>query len=457
MSGLFDTLSMTARALQAQQFGLITTGQNIANLNTPGYTRREVILAEVAPTDDFSAGGVTVQGVRAIRDTFAEQRLWSEQPREQEQAAIADLLGVAQVAVGTPGQSLDADLGAFFDALAHLAEDPTSSTARQSVVLQGQALGASFSQTADQWATVQRDADQHVRSSVTDVSFYAAQIATLNASMGQVGGAATAQGQTIADELYEAVSALSRIVNISVISHPDGQLDVSYAGGQALVVGVNSYLPTVSTLPSGYAAVKAADGTDITSALTSGRLGGLVRVRDTVVPGYISQLDTLAHTLVQQVNTLHAGGYDLSGAPGGDFFSPIALVPGAAKVVSVNAAVAADLSKIAAAGSAVAGDNQTARALANLRDSAVVGGVSTLAEGWGNLAYQVGQDAQLAQRGQKLHADIVRQLQTLRDAASGVSIDEAAATMLRFQRAYEANARYFQTVNSALDTLLSLV
>jgi flagellar hook-associated protein 1 FlgK len=103
------------------------------------------------------------------------------------------------------------------------------------------------------------------------------------------------------------------------------------------------------------------------------------------------------------------------------------------------------------------GDNQTARALANLRDSKVVGGASTLAEGWGTLVSQVGQSVQVAERGQQTHAAIVRQVQALRDAASGVSIDEEATTMLKFQRAYEAHARFFQTINGAIETLLNLV
>ena len=208
---------------------------------------------------------------------------------------------------------------------------------------------------------------------------------------------------------------------------------------------------------SGHAAVVAADGTDVTATLTSGKIGGLLQVRDTQVPVYLSKLDTLAYTLVQQVNTLHAGGYDLNGTAGGNFFSPIASTSGAALAVAVTPTVAADPAKVVAAATAVAGDNTQARALANLRSAKVLGGTSTLIEGWGNLVYQVGQDAQLADKAQKTHADIVNQLQSLRDATSGVSIDEEAAAMLKFQRAYQANARFFGTIDQTLDTLLGLL
>ena len=104
-----------------------------------------------------------------------------------------------------------------------------------------------------------------------------------------------------------------------------------------------------------------------------------------------------------------------------------------------------------------AGDNQTAKAIAAIRDARVVGGASTLAESWSQLVYRVGSDSQTAQSQQKGRQEVVDQVERLRDQVSGVSLDEEAATMLRFQRAYEANARYFSTVDQVLATLLHLV
>jgi flagellar hook-associated protein 1 FlgK len=196
---------------------------------------------------------------------------------------------------------------------------------------------------------------------------------------------------------------------------------------------------------------------DVTSTFNTGTLGGMLRARDTTIPGYLNTLDTLAATVVAQVNSVHSTGYDLNGAAAGNFFAPISGVAGASTAVTLSAAVAADPAKIAAAGSPNAGDNTVARALSNLRDARVIGGVSTMAEGWGALVYQVGKDVSSAESSQKTHADIVGQLQTLRDAASGVSIDEEGASMLKFQRAYQANAKYFQTVNDTISTLLALV
>src|SRR5262249_19435819 len=155
---------------------------------------------------------------------------------------------------------------------------------------------------------------------------------------------------------------------------------------------------TVSSVaPYGHAAIIAADNTDITSGFTTGSLGGALQVRDTTIPGYRTQLDTLAYTVAQQVNTLHTAGYDLSGTAGGNFFNQLAPIAGAAANIDVAAAVASDATKVAAAGSTAAGDNQTARAIANLSDAKVLGaGSKTLAQGWGDLVYQVGLDNQAA-------------------------------------------------------------
>jgi flagellar hook-associated protein 1 len=456
MSGLFSMLTSTTGALNAQQVGLETVGQNLANVNTPGYARRLVHMAEVPPGYDASGGGVKVQSIESARDLFTQRRLLAAQPLASAQATAAGLLGIAQSALGLPGQGLSTELGSFFDAWSQLATNPTSATARQGVVIQAQALTQSFHEAADQLGQVQRQANDQVKASVADITNLANQIASLNAGIVAAGGPSTPPGGTIQDQLYSAVNALSNEADITVLVQANGQLNVSFANGRAIVVGANSYAPTITTGPGGMAQVIANDGTDLTSSLTGGQIGGAIQVRDTNVPGYLSQLDTLASTLVQQTNALHTAGFDLNGAAGGNFFTPLATVAGAASAITVDAAIVADPSKLAAAGVAAPGDNQNARALAGLANQAVIG-ASTLAQGWGNLVYQVGQDTKVAQNSSDTYAGIVNQLQALSDATSGISINDEAATLLKYQRAYQANAQYFSTINGTLTTLFAMV
>jgi flagellar hook-associated protein 1 len=131
---------------------------------------------------------------------------------------------------------------------------------------------------------------------------------------------------------------------------------------------------------------------------------------------------------------------------------------GAAAAVRVDPAVAADHRRIAAAGIPQAGDNAIARALAGLRDLRVAtGGTATVSEAWAQLVYRVGRDVRDAETEQASRSEIVNQVDGLRDQVSGISLDEEAALMLRYQRAYEANARFFRAVDDTLSVLMQTI
>jgi len=120
--------------------------------------------------------------------------------------------------------------------------------------------------------------------------------------------------------------------------------------------------------------------------------------------------------------------------------------------------VAGDGRRIAAAGVNEMGDNTVAKGLANLRDALVLDGNSaSLVDGWSRLAYRVGRDTRSAIDGLKTQHDIVEQIDALRDSVSGVSLDEEAVQMIKFQRAYEANARFFGTVDETLSMLFQII
>ena len=457
MADLFTSLSSTARSLDAQRFGMDVTGQNIANVNTPGYSRRTIDLAAVAPYERTSAGGgVEVLGVRALRDRLLDRRLLQEVPAEQRQAAIADALRTVEAAIGRPGESIDVKFNAFFDAFSKLADSPTSSVARQEVLLQAGALAASFQDMAARLRTAQADADQQVRGAVDQINTITSRIAQLNTT--STHAQATGGVSTLTDEQLYLARQLSELVDISVIDHGNGVLDITLANGRPLVVAENQYdLGVTSTSPYGYAAITAG-GATVTSQINGGRLGGLLQVRDVNIPAYLDRLDSLAYDVATQVNTLHSAGYDQTGAAGGAFFAFSATLvgsAGAASALIVDPAVAADARKIAAAGITDVGDNQTARGIASLRDARVLNsGTATFTDVWSQLVYTVGRDSKDAEDDQMTREEIVRQVDQLRDQVSGVSLDEEAANLLKFQRAYEANARFFRACEDTIDVLL---
>jgi flagellar hook-associated protein 1 FlgK len=451
---LFGMLGMTSKALDAQRFGLDVTGNNLANVNTPGYSKRVADFGAVAPPDRFSAGiGVEVLGVRSMRDRLYDQRLFDESPLEQQQAAMAVSLGMAEVALGKPGSSVDADLEDFFDAFAELAEAPTSATARQQVLAEGEGLARSFNGMASRLADAAKATDQRVIEDVENINELTTRIAALNKS---IASSPSSQTLHLRDEQTEAIKELSGILGTQVLELGDGTVQISTRSGRALVVGAESYpLSAVPGMPSGFARIQAADGTDITAELGDGHLGGMLRVRDVEIPGYQAKLDQLAYSVATEVNALHATGFDLTGTAGGNFFTPPAAVAGAAAALTMDPTLMANPSRLAAAGVAATGDNQVARKLADLRDAGIVNG-DTPSAAWAALVYDVGADVNRAESEQASRQEIINQIEQLRDSVSGVSIDEEAAMMLRYQRAYEANARFFSVIDQTIETLLSL-
>jgi flagellar hook-associated protein 1 FlgK len=455
VSGLLGSLSAVSRALDAQRFGLEVAGQNIANVNTAGYARREALLAPSAVADPAGAyGGVDVVGARATRDRLLERRLQMERPAERREAAIASSLSLVEVAIGRPGESLDAQMDTFFNWASQLAADPASTTLRHEFVASGERLAGAFREMVGRLQTAQRQADGNVRAAVNETNGIVSQLASVNAA---IAGTTTEQAtnQALLDRQKVLLDQLTAVIDVDVMTRADGGVDITTGSGRPLLLGSTAYaVEVVSAPPQGFADVRAG-GQSVTSEITGGTLGGYLHVRDTLLPGYLDDLDSLASALAAEVNAIHTAGFDAAGVAGGAFFTLGAGVS-AAGSIAVSADISADPRKVAAASVTVAGDNQNARALAALRDGAVLGG-GTLNDAWARLVYRVGGDAQSAIQQQASRLDIVRQVEALQDAVAGVSLDEEAMTMMRFQRAYEANARFFQAINQAIETLLNMV
>jgi flagellar hook-associated protein 1 len=459
MSGLLSSLTSATRALEAQHYGLDVTGQNIANVNTPGYARREVLLAAVPATDLMSAGGgVDVVGVRAMRDRLLERRLQMERPAEQREGAIAGALSLIEVEMGRPGESIDARLSEFFDSAARLSADPTSTPARQDFLLTGERLANAFRDMAGRLSNGRQSSDQAVRGSVDQINTLAGRVAALNTSLAGL-PAGSASAMPLRDEQKTILDQLSELVDVGTIERADGGVDLTIGNGRPLVLGGES-MPLeararlVAGVPDGMTELYSGDYA-ITTEVSGGRLAGQLEVRDRFLVDYQTTLDDLAFGVATEVNRVHQLGFDAAGTAGVAFFTTTATATGAAAALNVNANVAGHPELVAASGDPLAaGDNQNARALANLRDLRVMnGGQATFGQAWAQLIYRVGTDTQSAQQGQQSRAEIVRQIEAMSDAVSGVSLDEEAMMMLRFQRAYEANARFFRAIDESIDTL----
>lgn len=456
MSGLFDSLSVASTSLNAQRMGLDLVGQNLANVNTEGYSKRQIVLTERAPTDVNSAGrGVTVAEIRSTRDGFIQSRMAQEQPAGSMDSTVADALSVAEAALGDAGSSLDTSLEQFFSAFSALSENPASPELRDGVARQGEALAQMFHDISDRLTTVASDADGAISASVGEINRLTGQVGRYNAEI------ATANGRDVAsiiDARDVTLQKLSKLADVMTSQRADGAIDVSMGRGRALVVGASVTTLSLSNEPgTGNTIVLLAD-TDISGDIQGGKIAGQMAIRDRYIPDYLDKLDTLANDFGTAVNDLHETGIDANGDAGVAFFGLSGTVAGAASTITMNAAIVGDPQLVAASTTGALGDNGVARQIGALRDARVLaGGTATAANMWGRLVYAVGADAASASSSRDGRRAVMDQLTRLRDAASGVSIDEEAAALMKFQRAYEANARFFMTVNNAIDVLMGMV
>jgi flagellar hook-associated protein 1 FlgK len=407
----------------------------------------------------WSAGnGVEITGLRAARDIRLEQRLLQERPAEQREAAIAGVLAMVETALGASGESIDGAMNALFDAFGSLAADPTSAVERQQTVRQASTLATAFHDMVDRLSASRRDTDASVRAGVDEINGLVARIAELNEALGRA-EPNNSESLTLQDKLGEVVKSLSTLVDIDTIPRADGGVDVTFGNGRPLVIGQSAFpLETAVVGPEGTTTI-VSQGVTVTGEITGGQLGGLIHARDVLIPGYVARLDELAYGLAVEVNAAHRAGFDLAGNTNRDFFVAPGAVAGAAAALAVDPALLASPAAVAASGAAGApGDNTAARALAALRESRVMaGGTATFGDAWSQLVYRVGADRRSAQDEQRNRSDIVRQVELMREQVSGISLDEEAMMMMKFQRAYEANARFFQAIDQTLDTLMQTV
>jgi len=453
MPNLTDALQIASRAMDAQRLGLEVTGHNIANVNTPAYARRVIDLRTRPPLYPGAPGtGVDVAGVRALRDSFVERRLLEALPGEGRERVIAETLSAVEALLGRPGESIDGALTDFFDGFAALVDDPTSTAARVDVIARGQALANAFRSAATNFGAAQHDADLVARDAVGEINTLAGRIAELNRSIAET--IDPSSKAFFLDEQHQVLDRLAELIDVGTMSREDGGVDVTFGNGRSLVIGVNPHDLAISSGAGGLVVLQS-DGATVTSEITSGRLGGALHVRDVLVPDYLDRLDTIAYEVVEEVNALHDAGFDLDGNDAGVFFTVLGAPGGAAAAIAVDPTLAANPRLVGAAGTASPGDNQTARAIADLRDGLVLdGGLSTLNDKFAELMRRVGGDARTAQDGVVTARDYLTQMQNLRDAASGVSLDEEAVMMVKFQRAFEANARFFTVIDQLSELLM---
>jgi flagellar hook-associated protein 1 FlgK len=195
--------------------------------------------------------------------------------------------------------------------------------------------------------------------------------------------------------------------------------------------------------------------TNINAEISGGKLKGLLEVRDTIITDYMTRLDTLAGTLMNDVNLLHQAGFDLNGIGGEVFF----IGTGTAADLEVNPNIVADLNLIAAASDAttVPGDGRNAVDIADLQYELNMGGTQSYNDYYGTIVRDVGNEALKSDAYYNHQSDMMVQLENQRESVSGVSLDEEMINLIKFQNAYTAAAKLITTADEMMQTVLQMI
>jgi flagellar hook-associated protein 1 FlgK len=477
-------LDIGKSALAAQRAAIDVTGQNISNVNTPGYSRQTAIL-ETAPfnPDQYPAvgNGVVVAAVQRTYDRFLQSQINTATSSSGQQSATQTALQrIEPLFSDLSDTGLGTSIQNFFNSWQDLAMNPQGAAERQSVLAKAQTLVDDFHQIGSSLNTVKQEANQSLVALTSSINTLSGQIGDLNSQIRTVqqSGGNTNQLRDNRDLL---IQNLSQKVGITFLEQSDGTVNVSLTRGPQLVSGDKTAFLSLRDDPAnpGFSSIilnqpGGGTGMDITSLVSgtdgnSGELGGTLQVRDSLVNSFQAHLDELATALANQVNSVHAAGFGLNGGTGVNFFSvPPAPIPPATftsgysnaialNIASTDAIAAADVDPASAGGGS--GNNVGALAIADLKSTTLflTGGSNTLSGFYGSLLGKVGLAVQTSNQDVAQSTAMLNQLKNFRDSSSGVSLDEELIALTKYQKAYEGAARLISTGQEMIDTVLNMI
>lgn len=469
MPDIYGILSTASRSLLTQQKAIDVTGQNIANVNTPGYSRQRVVMEPSAPIN-FEPGqmgtGVKAAEIQRIYDGFIGGQINGENAKlGQWEATESGLSRIELIFNESSGAGLEEAMGAFWSAWQDLVNNPAGYPERTALRSASETLGRTFNTMSENLQQIQMDYDNTIAGTLDEINGLTRQIVDLNDKISQV-EIAGQNSNDYRDQRDQLLKELSGLIEIDTYENEQGQITVLTGNGTALVQSPYAYELSTAINANGLQNVVWTDrsGTaiDITADIGGGELKGWLDVRDGYAQGYIDELDALANAIISEVNTIHQSGFGMTidpatGLPttGQAFFTG-----SSADTMALDQDVAADVNLIAAATTAatVPGDNRNAVAIADLQNQLIMnGGGTTFDNYYSALASGVGNDVSNASANQEYESAMLTHLENYRESVSGVSLDEEMVNLVKFQHAYEAAAKVITTVDDMLNTVMNMV
>lgn len=459
MPSTFGSINIVLRAVLANQQAIEVISHNVANVNTPGYSRQEALLVTGEPWSEPGLNrnnmpgqmgtGVQVKQIRRQSSSFFDQRIRSESQTLGRWQIEQDALQQISTMFTEPSETgLAAALDRFWASWQDLSNNPESMAARETLVQNTKNMTAIFNAFDSQLTGQQRDTDRRLDDYVQEVNNLAGELARLNVLIVRV-QAVGDQPNDLLDQRDLVLDRLAEIVDIQYGIAGDGATTVA-VGGHTLVMG-DAAVAIQATPDPGNGNLRkltwADDGSDV--SVSDGEVYGVINIRDTTITDLQGQLDTLAQSLITAVNGLHQTGYALDGTTTGlDFLQGTG---------TRDIAVAFDDPALvgAATNPSSPGDGSRALAIANLQGQTIVNGQATADDSFRSLITSLGLDAQHAETMVQNRALLVDHLKTNKESFAGVSLDEEAVNLIRYQRGFQAAARAMNVVDEMLNQIVN--
>ena len=483
MSGITAIMNIAVGALQADQIAMDVASHNIANVNTPGYTRQSAVFEPGSPVsmNQLRIGtGVQIAYVAQAFDPYTTRTIQQNTSSLNEYQTEASVLSQLESLFNETGDStLSNAMNDFWNAWQGVANNPSGTTERSALLEKAQILTQKFNSMSNDLIQTKKDMNTNLQMGIEKVNELTKKIADLNIQIVSAEAAKT-PANDLRDQRNSLLEELSSWVGNVSVEQENGSLTIFTQGGNLLVDGNKHW----DLQQSGNNIYWNKVPTDISKDLTGGQIGGWLDIRDEIVPQYQANLDELAGTLIQQVNTLHTAGYTLSGGTGTYFFQDFLTSPavpnatdfkGAAAYISLSSDVLGHPENIAAGGiSGAPGDNENALNIAAIQTDGSLsirkwtisnrGGstssnveTTSMDDYYRTLVGDIGITTEAANENQSFVQSKLDNLRDLRDSVSGVNLDEEMTELLKLQRAYEASSKIISIADEMLQSLLQSV
>lgn len=483
-----DLLSIGKSGLFASKKSLQTTGHNIANANTEGYSRQNVHQQTNVPigADTTVMGsGVHVKDVKRVHDELVEKRLnltLSHHSFNEERAL--QLGQIEDVFNEVDSDGLAHLMNKFFNSFRELSQQPENETVRSIVRENARVVVSDFHRARQTLDLIGSNIDSKITATVQDINLTLQNISSLNVKISNL---ETAHGETgdLRDQRDLAVKSLAENFQIHVYTDEKGQFNVAADGIGTLVSGGQTQELMTGQSPKSNNAEKSGNvevffknrpAHSLTDGLKEGTLGALVKTKNGELQNQRNHLDEIAYELTNTVNAIHKKGFALNGGivnlngeltdsqgkplpPAGiPFFKEPLDKFRAAEYIELSSEIKKDLKNIATGLEPNnPGDNRIAIAISKLQHEKVLGqGTTSFEEAYLKSLGDIGLSAGKARIDTEQSSGLVAQAKALKERISGVSIDEETANMVKFQHAYEASARIMRTADEMFKTVLDM-